>query len=194
MTMSCTRFRSSLTMLTENDIAEGLRARMLAHAGACPGCAVELDLQAELVAAIAESPLADPPVLYFEGVLAEVRLKLEVAPRPMRIRRSRGSWRPALATGLTAAMAMMWFSAVLTTVFPGGFGFERGSSGTPQVTRADATLYASASTTDRIRLVRDPRLGRLLADARLFELQTELLEEIGIMLAVASATTQGVNQ
>ncbi len=193
MKTNCSGFRSALTLLTENDIAEGPRARMLAHAGTCPDCAAELDLQTELMAAIAESPLADPPALYFEGVLAEVRLKLEVAPRPVRIRRARGSWRPALATGLTAAMAMMWFSAAMASVFPGSFSFEHRPSGTPQTARAAVTLYASATTNDKIRLLRDPRLGLILADSRLWKLQTELLEEIGIVLAVASATTQGVN-
>ena len=115
---------------------------------------------------------------------------LEEAPRPIRVKRNPGSWRQTLASSLTAAMATMWFGATLFSVLPDEWTFDIPRIAKNEAADAGPTLHASASVADRLSFVRVPHLGLIHADSPLLHLPSDFIEEIGIVLTVASSGTQ----
>lgn len=72
----CERIQSLIAQVAENNCDETTRKEVTSHADHCRKCASALGFQRELNRAFSNAGNDAPPQLYFEGVLAEIHLKM----------------------------------------------------------------------------------------------------------------------
>jgi len=142
----CHRIQSLIPSAAEGELDEGLRAKIADHTETCPACAAAWEFQSRLRTAVEDDPMASPPPLYFEGVLAEIHRRLPAALPVPRMR----SWRlrfrrETLATALTGALLLIWFGAGAGPGLWQSSGPSRRAAQAPAIAGAGQQMVEAAS-------------------------------------------------
>lgn len=122
---ACEAYQEGLLALAEGELQGGDRARVEAHAGACPACRAELVAIRETLELARGIPVPEPPERFWEEFAAEVgrRVRQEAparqapAPAPSLWERLR-DWlplRPVPAMALAAAAVLVVALGLLST-------------------------------------------------------------------------------
>lgn len=179
MSLACSRVQRLIPEAAEGNLDESLRAELFSHADVCNDCACALDLQIRLHREIATAPLAAPPALYFEGVLAQIHRKMPPVPGHAMGPSRRLLPPEAIPTAIMIAALALWFMTNLLPMLPERIGSDdKASASGGLFSRGARATSASLVAARRIVLVQG--FGGVSVDSGIFDLSAETLEEIGM--------------
>ncbi|MBI3736679.1 zf-HC2 domain-containing protein [Candidatus Sumerlaeota bacterium] len=180
MKLTCEKIHSLITRAADGELEEGLRAEIVAHARGCPLCAEAWNIQTRVDAALRRAPLAAPPPLYFEGVLAEVHRKMPDAPdRAAKFQKNRIQPQ-TLASGFMAALILLWLGVSVN------FRIDFATSGGARTPAASSSLSRMASASANAprmvaSLVYVQGMGWISSNSELLKLPPSALRELGLV-------------
>ncbi|MEE8282421.1 MAG: zf-HC2 domain-containing protein [candidate division NC10 bacterium] len=108
--MECEAYRSKLLEYVDRDLTAAAHAELEAHLTRCPGCREEEHALRETLALVARMPAPEPPEVFWQQYLRELRQKVAPAPRLPRLQNWLATLTarpiPALAVGIALFLAV----------------------------------------------------------------------------------------
>jgi len=180
MKSDCERIQALLPEAARLEVDEGARAVLQEHVESCRDCAEAQEFVERLHAALADDPLASPPDVYFESVLAEIHRRMPAAPRAGSARR-RFVFSPQwAATAVMAILCLVWAQAAFQVP---GASLVAWLERPPARAVAPAALkpaQAAAMGFARVALVAVPRLGLVAENSEILRLSADMRRELGL--------------
>lgn len=195
MKISCETVQSLLPDALRGGLDESARAGVLAHTGSCPDCARDREFAERIQSAIADDPLAAPPSLYFEGVLAEIHARMPAsAPRSRTARRFRLQPQAA-ASCCMLLLFCLWLAPLAGPAAARVLRDSRPPAGSTHAAARTAP-FADRESMRPPRLVAVAQVGLVAEGSYLLEISADFRRDIGYLpvsarRAVAAAAKKG---